>query len=82
MKFSIRDLLYVMVIVALVLGLAIEFYRHSVTRQSLEALQNAALSEGCRVEFQYDSIGPFTVYVIARLRLPNSSAPARNPPNE
>jgi hypothetical protein len=78
-KFSIRDLLLVTVIVALLLGLTIELHRHSVTRQSFEALRNAALSEGCRVELRYDSIGPFTIYASARLRLPNSSAPAPNP---
>ena len=76
MKFSIRDLMWFTVVVALVMGLAFECYRHLVTRQTLESLRMAAVTKGCGVEFEYDSIGPFTVYAIARLRLPNSQEPA------
>jgi len=83
MKFSIRDLFLVTLIVAiavLVLGWANEWFAHSVTRQTLESLKFDAGAKGCKVTTTTDYLGPFTVQVQAKIELPTSQAPAPNPP--
>jgi hypothetical protein len=82
MKFSIRDLLVVTVIVAVCLAWGIECYRHSITHQKLLSLHSAVMSEGYAVETTTQYTGPLQSGFSTRLVLPNSSAPAPNPPKD
>jgi hypothetical protein len=102
MKFSIRDLLLVTVIVALSLGWWIDHRRQSTTEaamresqrkaeEQLSQLLRALESRGESVEFSdlfvtirsRDKValyGAPTAEGLRRMALPNSSAPAPNPP--
>ena len=75
MKFTIRDLLLVTLIVALAVGWAIhaQSLKLSLARseERLTMLKDLVEQEGYKVEFTKSMVG---------LELPNSSAPAPNPP--
>ena len=93
MKFSIRDLLLLTVIVALVLGWAVDHYhstriaeRANKAEQISAALERVLRDQGWHVEFSNGHVyatkelhpsDPVTVYA-----LPISEAPAPNPPKK
>ena len=77
MKFSIRDLFLVTMIVALAVGLGIEQWRVRVLQSELEEMKQR--DKGWR-ESVHDLIVAEKEGTIREGRVPSSSAPAPNPP--
>jgi hypothetical protein len=78
MKFSIRDLFLVTVIVALAAGWWVDRSRLAVEFTRLK--EDMALY-GSDANIRSDNLSPEVLKRIPRRKLPNSSAPAPNPPN-